>query len=124
MKLGVVLVDHGSRREESNLQFVEIVEKFAEWAELDIVEPAHLEIARPTIKEAFVRCIERGATRVIVVPYFLLPGRHSRIDIKQQVEEVAKRYPEVEWDVSEPLGMSEKIFDVLLERLHSTESSQ
>jgi hypothetical protein len=34
------------------------------------------ELANPTIKEAFAKVIENGATRVIISPYFLSPGRH------------------------------------------------
>jgi hypothetical protein len=34
------------------------------------------ELAEPTIKEAFGKCVEQGASRIIVSPYFLSPGRH------------------------------------------------
>lgn len=34
------------------------------------------ELAEPTIKEAFGKCVQQGASRVIVSPYFLSPGQH------------------------------------------------
>lgn len=34
------------------------------------------ELADPTISDAFDRCVEQGATRIIISPYFLFPGRH------------------------------------------------
>jgi len=34
------------------------------------------ELAEPTIKDAFGKCVQQGASRVIVSPYFLSPGRH------------------------------------------------
>ena len=34
------------------------------------------ELAEPTIKEAFGKCVQQGASRIIVSPYFLSPGRH------------------------------------------------
>lgn len=34
------------------------------------------ELADPSIANAFDRCVEQGATRVIISPYFLFPGRH------------------------------------------------
>ena len=39
---------------------------------MPIVEPAHMELAEPSIATAFARCVERGATTVVVFPYFLL----------------------------------------------------
>ena len=59
-KLGVILVDHGSRREESNALLLDVVRQFAETTGLPIVEPAHMELAEPSIATAFARCVERG----------------------------------------------------------------
>jgi sirohydrochlorin ferrochelatase len=33
-------------------------------------------LAEPSIRDAFGSCVEQGANRVIVSPFFLLPGRH------------------------------------------------
>lgn len=34
------------------------------------------ELAEPSIKDAFGICVQQGANRVIVSPFFLFPGRH------------------------------------------------
>jgi hypothetical protein len=34
------------------------------------------ELAEPSIKDAFGKCVQLGASRAIVSPYFLSPGRH------------------------------------------------
>src|SRR5207248_837243 len=78
---GVILVDHGSRRDESNAMLLDVVRDFALATGIPIVEPAHMELAEPSIATAFARCVERGATMVVVFPYFLLPGRHWNDDI-------------------------------------------
>jgi hypothetical protein len=67
---GVILVDHGSQRDESNVMLLEVVRDFADATGLSIVEPAHMELAEPSIATAFARCVERGATTVLVFPYF------------------------------------------------------
>lgn len=41
-----------------------------------IVDECVQELAEPTIKDAFGKCVQQGASRVIVSPYFLSPGRH------------------------------------------------
>ena len=72
--LGVIIVDHGSRREESNEMLLEIVDAFRDTSPYAIVEPAHMELAEPTIANAYRKCVEQGATRIVIHPYFLLPG--------------------------------------------------
>lgn len=34
------------------------------------------ELAEPSIRDAFGLCVQQGANRVIVSPFFLFPGRH------------------------------------------------
>ena len=52
MPRGVIVVDHGSRREASNQAFETFVQQFSRRSGFDIVEPAHMEIAEPTIAQA------------------------------------------------------------------------
>ena len=55
---------------------LDVVALFQQHTGYAIVEPAHMELAEPSIGTAFDRCIERGARLVVIHPYFLLPGRH------------------------------------------------
>src|SRR4051794_33907764 len=92
-QLGVVLVDHGSRRDESNAMLLDVVRDFAQATGMPIVEPAHMELAEPSIATAFARCVARGATSVVIFPYFLLPGRHWHDDIPRLAAAAAKGHP-------------------------------
>ncbi|TFH22194.1 MAG: cobalamin biosynthesis protein CbiX [Myxococcales bacterium] len=116
--LGIVIVDHGSRRTEANQAFLTVVERFAERREHDVVEAAHMELAPPTLADAFERAIARGATRIIVHPYFLFAGRHSTEDIPRLCTEAAA-HSGVEWRVTEPLGLSDRILDTVAERIEA-----
>lgn len=40
------------------------------------VHTLHQELAEPSIKDAFSLCVQQGAKRVVVSPFFLFPGRH------------------------------------------------
>lgn len=115
--LGVILVDHGSRREESNLLLLEVVEHFAEASGLPLVEPAHMELSEPSIATAFARCVARGAKTVVVFPYFLLPGRHWHEDIPRLTAEAAASHPGVEFRVTAPFGHHPLLFNVIGERI-------
>ena len=114
---GVVIVDHGSRREKSNRMLEEFVAKFAEDSDHSIVEPAHMELSEPSIKTAFDRCVTRGAKRVIVIPYFLLPGKHWDEDIPQLTREAAAAHPGVEFLVGAPIGLHPMMVGVITARL-------
>ncbi|MDA0842082.1 MAG: sirohydrochlorin cobaltochelatase [Planctomycetota bacterium] len=114
---GIVIVDHGSRQKESNQKFEEIVQRFTQLHDHKIVEPAHMEIASPSIQEAFDSAVGKGATDIVVLPYFLLPGRHWHNDIPELCARAASRHPGLTWHVTEPLGMSDKILEVVAERL-------
>jgi len=114
---GVVIVDHGSKRAESNAMLERFVAMFAETGGYAIVEPAHMELAEPSIATAFDRCVRRGARRVVVMPYFLLPGRHWNQDIPTLTEEAAQRHPDVPFMVGAPIGLHPKMTDVIAARL-------
>lgn len=103
--IAVILVDHGSRRAESNLMLLDVVAAFRECAGYSIVEPAHMELAEPSIDDAFESCVRQGARRVIVFPYFLLPGRHWAQDIPRLTAAAANRHEGVEFLVTSPLGV-------------------
>lgn len=101
----LLVVDHGSRRAEANARLGEVVALVEREVGADvIVEPAHMELAEPTLRQAFARCVARGATEVVVVPYFLSPGRHAREDIPRLAAAAAAEHPSVRVRVAEVLG--------------------
>lgn len=118
-KFAVIVVDHGSRRPESNEMLLEVVAMFREATGYSIVEPAHMELAEPSIQTAFDRCVQRGAQLVVVHPYFLLPGRHWDQDIPNLAAAAAERHEGVRFLVTAPLGVHASMADVMLCRIES-----
>jgi sirohydrochlorin ferrochelatase len=104
-RIGLIVVDHGSRRGESNDMLEIMAGMVADTVPYGIVEAAHMELAEPSIQTAFDRCVERGAELVVVSPYFLLPGRHWNQDIPALTAEAAERHPDVPFLVAAPLGL-------------------
>jgi len=115
--LGVIVVDHGSRREESNAMLLDVVQSFVDATQMPIVEPAHMELAEPSIATAFARCVARGATTVVVFPYFLLPGRHWNNDIPRLAAAAAKDHPGVRYLVTAPFGLHPLMAEVMRQRI-------
>lgn len=117
MKQGLLIVDHGSRRKESNLLLAEIAKMMRQRFGLGIVHYAHMELGEPTIQQGFDACVADGAQEVIVHPYFLAPGRHVTNDIPHLVQEAADRHPGITFRITEPLGIHPKLGEVILERI-------
>jgi sirohydrochlorin ferrochelatase len=119
MKTAVIIVDHGSRLEASNRMLEEVAALFGRrFAELyDIVEPAHMELAEPSIGTAYHQCVERGATGIVVCPFFLGPGKHWTGDIPRLAAEAAARHPGTRYHVTMPLGIDDLILDLLNKRI-------
>ena len=60
-KIAMILVDHGSRRDEANRVVEEIAAQIRQDEQYSFVAVAHMELVEPTLGEAFKRCAEWGA---------------------------------------------------------------
>ena len=118
-KNGIIIVDHGSRLAESNRMLEDVAAAFAGRfsGKHQIVEPAHMEIAEPSIATAYDRCVQRGATRVVVCPFFLGPGKHWTSDIPRLTADAAAKHSNTTYHVTYPLGLDELILDLLEKRV-------
>lgn len=116
-RTGIIIVDHGSRRAESNDMLLEVVAQFRRATDWPIVEPAHMELAEPSIATAYGRCVEQGAMTIVVHPYFLLPGRHWHSDIPGLTAEAAAGHPGTRFLVTAPLGLHPQMALVMQDRV-------
>ena len=121
--IGIILVDHGSRLPAANEMLLDVVRLYERVTGAPNVEPAHMELAEPTIAQAFHRCVAKGATMVVVHPYFLSPGRHSTTDIPRLTTEAAAAHPGVKFHVTAPLGLDDKIAQVIQQRIRECQEA-
>jgi sirohydrochlorin ferrochelatase len=115
--IGIVIVDHGSRRDESNRRHEAFVMEWQTGRGYPIVEPAHMELATPSIGTAFDACVVAGAKTVVIAPYFLWPGNHWDRDIPALAAEASTRHPGVRYLVTAPLGPHPLLMDIVDNRI-------
>lgn len=122
MSPAIIIVDHGSRRMESNLMLEELARQFqARFASsYDIVEPAHMELCEPSIATAYHNAVKRGAKRIVCVPFFLSFGKHWTKDIPSLLAQAAIDHPGTEYQLVEPLGIDDLMLDLLQKRATDT----
>ncbi|VTR97645.1 sirohydrochlorin chelatase [Tuwongella immobilis] len=118
----ILLIAHGSRRAEANADLNHLAEQIRQRGRYAIVETAYLELAEPDIETGGVRCVERGASQVTLLPYFLSPGVHVREDLIEARETLSKRFPEVAFRVAEPLGRHPLLIDIVEQRAQECEA--
>jgi sirohydrochlorin ferrochelatase len=115
MSHALLVVSHGSRRTQSNDEVIRLADKLA--THLDgkfaVIHAAFLELADPSIPEGIQACIDAGASRITIIPYFLAAGRHVVEDIPEIVSEARKNYPDVEITITSHLGGSDFMSEFL-----------
>lgn len=115
--LGVLLVDHGSRIEAANQSLAILARGLRSSGRYWSVRHAHMELATPTIAEAFEQLVADGVGRVIVLPYFLALGRHAARDIPHLCDRAAQDHPHIPWRLAEPVGTSPGMPAIINERI-------
>ena len=113
----VLLIAHGSRRDEANRDLARLAEQVQARGEYAIVEIAYLELAEPTIPQAAQRCVRRGARTVLMLPYFLSAGSHVTNDLERFRRECEAEYAGVTFRLCPPLGLHPLLIDVVVARL-------
>ena len=94
-KVGVLLMDHGSKKEKSNARLQRMAELYQLTLGTDededddntptmIVRAAHMEIAKPSIPDQLKDLRDQGVDEIICHPFFLsADGRHVKEDIPE-----------------------------------------
>ncbi len=112
----IIIIDHGSRYPAANDFLLKVVERAQELTPEVHVFGAHMELAEPTISQVIKECVNKGVTHIIAHPYMLSPGRHAIRDIPNLVYEEAAKYPDINVEVTEPLGLDDGIINVIKKR--------
>jgi len=113
----VLLIAHGSRKVEANQELHDLAGRIRSEGVYPIVEPSFLELAEPDIRTGGSSCVSRGATRVLMIPYFLSAGVHLQDDLKTARDELRDQFPEVDFRLAAALGPHPFLDGIVAERI-------
>ena len=116
----VIIVDHGSRKAEANDMLLSVALSYKKLSKVQIVEAAHMEMASPSIADAYQRCVAQGAKHIICHPFFLSPGRHVQEDIPSLMREASLQHPGVTYAITAPLGVQDGVVDIIAKAVDKT----
>lgn len=116
-KRALLLVAHGSRLPEANVEVAELTGRLREASgdRYEIVTHAFLEIAEPDIPTGIDACVAQGAAQLWVLPYFLAVGRHVRNDVPALLDQARERHPGVQINLCMHLGAEASLPELLLQ---------
>ena len=118
----VLYVCHGSRIPKASEMASDFIKKCMIQLKdsVSIQEHCFLELATPTIDEAFESCIDQGATTISVLPVLLLTAAHAKIDIPEELMKLKQKYPQVTILYGRPIGVHPNMINILEERIHDS----
>ncbi len=116
MSAGVVVFAHGSRIEAANEAVRAAGRELARAGGFEHVEAAFLELGEPDLPGAVARLAAAGVSRVVVIPYFVMPGLHLERDLPRIVEDISRTLRGVDIEVTPPLDGHPAMIQILLDR--------
>ena len=85
MSDAIILFSHGSVLCGAGQNLLELARYMRERGNAPTVEPGYLNYSEPRFEETFRQCVAQGATRITIVPYFLVAGKFVKDDLPQQI---------------------------------------
>lgn len=107
----VLLVGRGSTDPDANAEVCKTARLLWEGRGLSMVETAFVSLARPDVPGGLERCRRLGATRIVVLPYFLFPGL-----LPERVVAEARAYDAAEVRCADVIGDCDGLAGLVVER--------
>ena len=115
--LGLLIVDHGSRRPEANAQLLDMSARVGRLvAPGTPIATAHLDICAPTIADGIAVLLAQGVDEIRVLLYFLSDGRHVGEDIPGLVRAALSSKPGISVTIAGALGPDDLLARLMLMR--------
>ena len=89
-----------------------------------LVEVGYLNYSEPLFADAVRRLADAGASKIVVVPFFLAPGYFVTHSLPKCIDSVRPDFPEIEFVVAQPLGADLRLADAVLESAGGARTSE
>jgi precorrin-8X/cobalt-precorrin-8 methylmutase len=116
----IILMGHGSRVPEAGKDMEEVARRLKDKYGYALVEICFASRLGPHFPEVFEKCVNRGAQKVLVIPYFLHGGLHMLLDIPEMMQEAAQKFPHVKLILGKSLGFDEGLVDLVERRIEES----
>jgi sirohydrochlorin cobaltochelatase len=116
MKQGFLILAHGSRAKEAETTLNRVVEKMRKVIGSEFVEKANMELSGPDIFEGIANLVQKGVSRVVVVPMFLFQGHHIQHDIPRLIQEAEEKFSQIDIKMARHIDADDRLVQILVDR--------
>lgn len=117
---GILYVSHGSRIPEATAEAITCLTSVQQQIDVPLQEICFLELARPNVEQGIDNLVNRGASKISVVPVLLLSAGHYDRDIPEEVNRAKTKYSHITFTYGQPLGVQDRFTKILTERIEET----
>ena len=117
MKQAVILLGHGSIREQANAEVRDMWRMLAEQLPDLQISGSFVEVAEPTLEQEVGRLAAQGVERIVIVPMFLTRGNHLSNGIPRILEKLRQQYGQICIELTRHLGVDPLLAEIIKNRL-------
>jgi len=115
-RAALLVIGHGSRVRAANRLLRDVARRLRGRFPGRIVEACYLEASRPDVPSGIEACVRHGATRILLVPYFLYMGGHVGRDLPLLAARARRRHPGVSVRIARHLGADGRLVSIVADR--------
>jgi sirohydrochlorin ferrochelatase len=116
----LVALAHGSRDPRSAATIKALVSEVRSMRPDLRVEPAFLELSKPSFATVVDRLVKAGYDEIVVVPLLLSEAYHAKVDVPEVVAEATARHDGLRIRATRVLGLEQAFLEVLDRRLRAS----
>lgn len=113
----LLLIAHGSRKVSSNQEVADLAQKLTNHrSDFALIGHGFLELTTPKVPDAVAELVKKGATEIVLLPYFLAAGMHVSEDLPELLEQAKQAHGDVTFTLLEHLGAAELMPNWILQQ--------
>ena len=114
------MLGHGSRRgKDTDIGLQEVVYRLHKRLNNGSkIKLAGFEFTQPTLKDAVLGLAGEVSRSIVVLPFFLFEGKHIKIEIPEQLEQLQSLIPDIPLIYTRPLGVDSRLIQIVTERVN------
>lgn len=122
MKEGIIILGHGSRREDANDEIREITARLQENKPETKYQVAFWQFGKPSLVDAIEGLLkEEQVEKIVIMPMFLTIGYHIHRDIPDKIFGLKTAYPNVKFAIARHLGSDPRIVEIAEDRINDAD---
>ncbi|MDN5894892.1 MAG: sirohydrochlorin chelatase [Nocardioides sp.] len=115
----LIALAHGSRDPRSSDTITALVNEVRSMRPDLRIEPAFLELAKPSFAQVVSRLVRAGHDEIVVVPLLLSDAYHAKVDVPSAVADQTAKHAGLRIRVTDILGLEQAFLEVLDLRLRA-----